>query len=409
MEETIRKLASIQRISELNPIEGADAIEVAKVRGWNVVVKKGEFQVGDLCVYCEIDSILPDGLNKKDQVEVKALDKEISTLKGSIKKLEQLENEGEVVDGLNDMKLTLSDLEHQREEIVARNTRPEFEFLRRNKFRIKTIRLRGQISQGICFPLSVLDYPLKKAGLTMEVFEGLDVTNILGVTKYEEPIPACLSGVKKGGFPSNQIKSDEERVQNLIDKLPMYRTHTWYVTEKVEGTSGTFILENGEFRVCSRNMELEESEDNTYWKVAREMNIEDKMRLWSKNNGNVNFNIQGEIIGESIQGNHYRIVGQTLLPFRAFNIDKFEFFTYEEFLSMMEEMELETVPILETNLTLPETYEELLEYADGQSVLNPKVLREGIVFVSTEPESKNDNGRLSFKVVSNKYILKHGK
>jgi len=116
----LRKLASIQKIRALTPIEGADAIEMATVLGWQLVVKKGEFQAGGLCVYCEIDSILP--------------------------------------------------------------ARPEFEFLKPRGMRIKTIRLRGQISQGICFPLSILP-----EGSPIE--EGADVTEILGIAKWEMPIP----------------------------------------------------------------------------------------------------------------------------------------------------------------------------------------------------------------------------
>lgn len=142
----MRKLASIQRIKALEPIEGADAIERATVLGWQLVVKKDEFRVGELCIYCEIDSILPE--------------------------------------------------------------KPEFEFLKSRGMRIRTIRLRGQISQGICFPLSFLP-----AETLIE--EDSDVTEILGVTKYEPPIPASLAGVMKGAFPSFIPKTDETRVQVL--------------------------------------------------------------------------------------------------------------------------------------------------------------------------------------------------
>src|SRR6218665_107411 len=142
----MRKLASIQRIKHLESIEGADAIEKAYVLGWQLVVKKGEFKEGDLCVYCEIDSLLPD--------------------------------------------------------------KPEFEFLKPRGMRIRTVRLRGEISQGIAFPLSVLP-------ADFEVTEDADCTDVIGVVKYEPPIPACLSGIAKGQFPSFIPKTDETRIQVL--------------------------------------------------------------------------------------------------------------------------------------------------------------------------------------------------
>lgn len=146
----MRKLASIQKIKDVQPIQGADTIEVASVLGWKVVVKKGEFQVGNLMVYCEIDSILPE--------------------------------------------------------------KPEFEFLRNKNFRIRTIRLRGQVSQGICFPLSVLP-------TNFEIEEGKECTEVLEIIKYEPPIPASLSGIVKGTFPSFIPKTDETRVQVLQELL----------------------------------------------------------------------------------------------------------------------------------------------------------------------------------------------
>jgi RNA ligase (TIGR02306 family) len=171
----MRKLASIQLIRSLEVIEGADAIEKASVLGWQLVVKKGEFQVGDLCVYCEIDSVMPE--------------------------------------------------------------RPEFEFLKPRGMRIKTIRLREQVSQGICFPLSILP-----DGIALE--ENTDCTDILRITKYEPPIPACLSGVVKGKFPSFIPKTDETRVQVLQQLLSKYRGEKCYISEKLDGSSATFYINN---------------------------------------------------------------------------------------------------------------------------------------------------------------------
>ena len=235
----MRKLASIQLIRSLEPIEGADVIEKATVLGWQLVVKKGEFRVGDLCVYCEIDSLLPD--------------------------------------------------------------RPEFEFLKPRGMRIKTIRLRGQVSQGICLPLSILP-----DGIAFE--ENADCTTILGITKYEPPIPACLSGIVKGKLPSFIPKTDETRVQVLQQLLSKYKGEKCYISEKLDGSSATFYIYNNEFGVCSRNLELLEDAANSFWKVARQMDIENKLRAL-----NGNYAIQGELVGEGIQGNKLRLKGQTVL------------------------------------------------------------------------------------------------
>ena len=248
MEE--RKLATIEVVKDLQPIEGADAIEVATIRGWKVVVKKNEFKVGDLCVYCEIDSVMPQ--------------------------------------------------------------RPEFYFLQTSHFRIKTIKLRGQISQGICFTLDVLPNEVISS-TSYENLVGTDVTEVLGVTKYEPAIPAQLAGKVKGNFPSFLKKTDEERIQNMEWVLTEYKDELFYVTEKVDGTSFTAYYNNGVFGVCSRNLDLFETEDNTHWKVARALKLEERMKSYGKN-----IALQGELLGEGIQKNHYQLKGQNILFFNVF-------------------------------------------------------------------------------------------
>jgi len=237
-----RKLASIQVIADIRPIEGADAIEVARINNWDVVVAKNVgHKVGDYVVYCEIDSFLP--------------------------------------------------------------VREEFEFLRKSSFkrmgdqegfRLKTIRLRGQVSQGLILPISIF------GDFGWTAYEGLDVTERLGIVKYEPPIPAELAGKVRGNFPGFLRKTDEERVQNLTKDYAKWVEEglDFYVTEKLDGSSATFYLNGDVFGVCSRNLDLEETEGNTFWKVARELKLEEKLR----ENGQ-NLAIQGELIGEGIQGN----------------------------------------------------------------------------------------------------------
>ena len=334
-----RKLASVRKIKDISEIPNADMIELATVDGWKVVVAKNVgHKVGDFVVYCEVDSFLP--------------------------------------------------------------IKPEFEFLRKSSykkmgdqegFRLKTIKLRGQVSQGLILPISevipfpdVLDY--------MEV--GKDVTELLGIVKYEPPIPAELAGKVKGFFPSFIPKTDEERVQNLVSEYDTWKSKTFYVTEKLDGSSATFYIKDGQFGVCSRNLELLESETNTFWKVARELDLENKMRDLG-----MNISLQGELIGEGIQGNPYKIKGQTVKFFNLFDIDLQTYHSLSIFEKLIKrDLGLDTVPILNKNFKLPETVEEILKYADDKSVLNPNFDREGVVIRSMDRT-------ISFKVISNKFLL----
>ena len=337
----MRKLASIQKIKALEPLENADAIEKATVLGWQLVVKKGEFKAGDLCVYCEIDSLMPD--------------------------------------------------------------RPEFEFLRPRNMRIRTIRLRGQVSQGICFPLSVLPEET-------EITEDADVTGILGITKYEPPVPACLSGIMKGRFPSFIPKTDETRIQVLQRLLDKYQGEKCYVTEKVDGTSVTYFVNNGEYGVCSRNMELLESDENTLWIVGRALDMENKLRSL-----NGNFALQGELIGENIQSNKLKLKGQTVLFFNIFDINKSEYLPFELFIKVTGDLGLKTVPLIETDYILPNSIEEIIKKSVRKSLVVPDVWAEGIVIRplrEIRDFQLNDeglvHGRVSFKAVNPEFLIKYG-
>jgi RNA ligase (TIGR02306 family) len=340
--ENLRKLASIRKISDIQPIEGADMIELVIVDGWKVVVAKNVgHKLGDLVIYCEIDSFLP--------------------------------------------------------------IREEFEFLRKSSykkmvdgtegFRLRTIKLRGQVSQGLILPISVLNPT--DTNIYVEPFEGLDVTEMLEIVKYEPPVPAELAGKVKGLFPSFLRKTDEERIQNLTLEYEGWKNSDkgFYVTEKLDGSSATFYFKDGEFGVCSRNLELLETEGNTFWKVARELKLEE----WLTSQ-DVNYSIQGELIGESVQGNPYKIKGQTVRFFNAFNIDTQEYLGLEEFELLISSMGLKSVPILDREFTLPDTIDELLKYADSKSVLNSNFDREGVVIRSVDR-------KISFKVISNKFLL----
>jgi len=341
----MRKLASVQKILELNLIEGADSIERATVLGWQLVVKKGEFSVGDLVIYCEIDSLLPE-------IE-------------------------------------------------------EFMFLKPRGMRIRTVRLRGQISQGICFPLSFVEM----LGLLPEdMIEGQDVTSAMRIEKYEPPIPACLSGTMKGKFPSFIPKTDETRVQVLQRLLDKYKGEKCYVTEKLDGSSATYYVKEGEFGVCSRNMELLESEDNSFWRVARQMEIENKLRSLGKN-----IAIQGELLGEGIQGNKLKVKGHTVRFFNAFDIDKFEYIDFDEMIEIFEQLGLPTVPIISVDYKLYNNIDEIVKMANIRSTIAPEVWAEGIVIrpykekINLLLSNENfNNGRVSFKAINVEFLIKYG-
>lgn len=328
----VRKLASIQKILKLTPIPNADLIETATVLGWEVVVKKGEFNVGDLVVYMEIDSLLPN--------------------------------------------------------------KPEFEFLKSNGMRIRTIRLKGQISQGICFPLSILPE-------SFVIEEGKDCTEELGVIKYEPPIPAHLAGIVKGKIPSFIPKTDETRVQVLQELLDKYANTRCYVTEKIDGTSATFYVKDGVFGVCSRNLELLEDDTNTFWKIAREMDIENKLLSL-----HANVAIQGELYGENIQSNPINIKGQTIRFFNLFNIDRYRYYDFIELEVILRRLNLPMVPVIDSNYILETNINSIVEKSKIKSTLNPKIWAEGIVIRPYFEKYDSQYGRISFKSINPEFLLK---
>lgn len=341
---TERKLVTLRRIDEIVPIEGADAIELAKIGGWQAVVKKNEFQEGDICVYFEIDSFVPV------------------------------------------------------------NEEP-FKFLVKNKItwngkegaRIKTIKLRGQLSQGLALhPINVFPDESKEPGFFNWVFRAHeaeeDLTEVCGVEKWEPVIPANLAGKVRGNFPSFLRKTDQERIQNLdINKL-----HGLYeVTMKLDGSSMTVYRHEGRFGVCSRNLDLIETEDNSFWRVARLLKIEEMM---IENNYD-NIAIQGELMGPGVQGNKE---GLKELDFFVFDIfDEGKGYVNGYIRRMMANiLGLTHVPIIDPLLEFNMSMEEALEYANGPS-LNAK-LREGVVL----KDLNNPNN--SFKIISNAWLLKNG-
>lgn len=355
----MRKLVTIRKIGEIVPIEEADRIEIAVVDGWRVIVKKGEFQPNDLCLFFEIDSFLP-------------LHEEFEFLrKSSYKKLE---------DGTEG-------------------------------FRLKSQKLRGILSQGLALPTSILkEFPAAK--LNTNLFLGdtvcinektvgdLDISNYLGVTLYEPPVSIIMGGRVRGSFPVFIPKTDEERIQNIPRLLVDMQGIPFYSTEKLDGCSFSAYKVDTRFGICSRNLELEYDPAVLYCKIADKYELSKKLEILR-----LNIALQGEIVGPGLAKNYYKLPDHELFLFSIYDIDARKYFSYAKFKIIASMLHLKTVPIVHENIYLPNTIQEILEMANGKSSLNPLVAREGLVFRPLEEISHPRFGRVSFKVLSNSHLL----
>jgi RNA ligase (TIGR02306 family) len=351
------QMAYIAEITHLVPIRDADAIEKAVINaGWPVVVKKGEFEVGAKVLYFEIDSWVPTELAP----------------------------------------------------FLSKGKEPrEYNGVKGEKLR--NIKLRGCRSQGLVLPISLIttvkdvvsvqinsDVFFSKEGIEpIKVEKGALLGDLLGVQKWEAP-EGFASGNAKGNFPTAVPKTDAERIQNLRRDLEDWiaRGLTFEVTEKLHGTSFTALVIDGEFGVCSRNLLLQEGE-GTYWSVAEKHGLKEKMLAMGRN-----FAVQGEIIGPGVLGNQYMLPESEVFVFNVFDIDKKGYVTPSERHSVIEELGLKHVPVLENVMFFEgTTIDMLLEHAEGRSAINGSE-REGLVFKCIEDPS------IQFKAVSNIWLDK---
>jgi RNA ligase (TIGR02306 family) len=339
----MRQLATIRKISAIDPIPDADKIEVCTVDGWKVVSQKGLYSPGDLVVYCEIDSWIPATVAPFLCEHLKA-PREYNGVPGE---------------------------------------------------RLRTKKMRGQISQGLLLPLKSQEIRDAFSGEPV-VKEGDDVTEVLGIQLWEKPISAQMAGVIKGSFPSFIPKTDQERVQNLKKHMEgwMMEGGLWEVTEKVNGSSMTVYVNGDEQGVCSRNNDLKFSEENSFWRVAIKYNLIDKIKLTD-----MNLAFQGELVGEGVQGNKYGFKGLTFLLFDIYDIDRGEYFSPSERTQMADKFDVTQVPFVAIE-PITKSMDWYLDYAEGKSQLNPTVEREGVVFRWLVD-------RKSFKVINNVFLLKH--
>lgn len=363
----MRKLASVQIIEELIPIKGADFIETAKVLGWYCVVKKGEFEVGDKCVYFEIDSILPP--------------------------------------------------------------EPCFEFMKDRKYRVKTIKLRKQISQGLALSFDTLGFTSKEHSV------GIDLTEYLGVTKHdpegdkERALVAQGKGKKKpwwtrwyygmklwnylnprrGGWPEWIPKTDETRVQNMQNVAKAVEGRYLYYTEKIDGQSLTIycnleertgIMSKGSTGVCSRNIHYPKQVSNNWWNWTAETCALETLEYYCRAEGK-SLAIQFELFGEGIQGNKYELEGRMAYAFNVWDIKEQRYLKLFEKIDVLNVCGFTMVPVL-VLMGFERTQEGFLKVAEGMSIVpNSECEREGIVVRDYSDDS------FSFKAISNKWLLEN--
>jgi len=345
----MRKLASIQRIWKIEPIEGADRIELAHVLGWQCVVNKGQFQAMDLAVYFEVDSFLP--------------------------------------------------------------VRPVFEFMRSSSYRnsnimgegfkLRTMKFRGQISQGLLLPGS--QFPEIPADAEL----GTDVTELLGVRKWEIEEKATTGGNVIGELPYDIPHTDETRVQAEPELIQAFAGLEYYISTKMDGSSHSIGVDEDGFHVTGHNFEYKDDGSSSFYEFVNKAGLKEKVLAFAKKNELKTFTVQGELCAPGIQKNRLKLFKPEWYVFTIRENGKRVGLRRME--DICRELEMTMVPIEEVGMDLPSKYhtvEALLERADGEYPNGGK--KEGIVIRPTEPVfCPLISASLSMKVVSNKYLLKN--
>lgn len=417
-----KPLAYIVKINDVTPIEGADKIELAHVLDYTVVVKKHEFSPGDLALYIEVDSVLPDGFTSEQKVTYEAI-KDGSYFKG--------------------LETTVEEANAAMERLKAASKYPYFEFLREKKFKIKSMKLSkfGVISQGILFRPS--DLKITDAKLGKDYTERFEIRELV----QDEEEAGLNTQYKKDGwfvrfmmrygwfrrwrkrkkisetwsdtFPA---KSDEENVQKLFTRMKtQYGDKEWALTEKLEGQNISIYTENvktGIFRkktskrvgVCSRTRELNPNgTGKNFWDTVKRLGLDEKIKnipgeWWCR----------GEHVGPGIQGNIYKVPQTDVIFFDFYRKEKYldtsngnvmrtrwVKLNFEESKEFAKQWDLKFVPILDEHYKLPDTAQQMLEESDKNTVFgnNFKHKREGFV------ARLRDDYTVSFKVKNPFYSI----
>lgn len=341
----LRKLVTIQEVKELIPIKDADNIELAKIMGWQCVVKKGEFKKGDKAVYFEVDSFLP-------------IEEKYEFLRTSSYRNNPYIGEG---------------------------------------FRIRTMKLRGELSQGLLLPFNVFDNEeeLKKLNI------GDDVTKLLNVQKWIMPEVEDASGTVIGNKPFGIPTTDELRIQSTEIFIEKLTGKSYYISTKMDGTSCTMYHKDGRVGITGRNDEFKDDGKSSFWEYAHKHNIPEKLKAYGKN-----IAIQGEFCGHGIQGNPLKLLKPKFFVFDIVDLDdKNSYYSFDDLVATVEELGLELVPIEEVGESFNYSMEELLEKAKGKYPSGKH--KEGIVVRSKIPEYVLEvYSKLSFKVLNNDFLLK---
>ena len=340
----MRQLASIQEIVEIKAIEGADAIELALIKGWQCVAKKGEFKKGDFCVYFEVDSYLP-------------IDPRYEFLRKT-----SYRNNEHMVEG----------------------------------FRIKTMTMRGELSQGLALPLSI--FP------EIDPQTQSDITEILGVRKWELPEVLGSMGIEIGNKPFGIPTTDETRLQSMPEFLEVFEGLPYYITTKMDGTSCTVYCMDGKVGVCGRNLEYKEDIiTSAMWAWVHRHGLKDRLLVQ-----NENIAIQGEFCGAGIQKNRMKLMEPNLYVFdiiKLYDGGGGKKLGLRELQHYCERLSLEIVPLEEIGDSFHYTLDEMLEKARGKYTSG--LDKEGIV-VRTQEVEHNDaiSHKMSFKVINNDFLKK---
>lgn len=413
-----KKLAYGVKIKEIREIPGADRIELATVMDYTVVVKKGEYKPGDMGIYVEVDSLLPDGL-----------DSELSIKYNLLKNHEIGKN------------MTDEERENAMKEIQAQSKYPYFEFLRDKKFKIKSMKLSkfGVISQGILFrPVDL--------GITDKVKDGQDFTIQFNITEIvQDAEEAGLNTGKKDSWlvrklmrykwfrnwrkrhniaevwdPTFPGKSDEENVQKIYSKMfAQYADKEWVATEKLEGQNITVYSEvvNGWFGrktkrigVCSRTRELNPNgNSHGFWDTVKRLHLDEKIK-----NIPGEWFCRGEHVGPGIQGNIYKLPRTEVYFFDFYKKveGKWVKLNFDESIAFAKKWDLPFVPVLDEHYKLPEGHTNdkgvfvsgadiMLQQSDKNTVFgnNLSHKREGFVL------RLKDDYNVSFKVKNPNYSI----
>lgn len=345
----MRKLASIQRVWKIESIDGADRIELAHVLGWQCVVNKGQFQPMDIAVYFEIDSFLP----------------------------------------IRDVFEFMRSSSYKKTDIMGEG------------FQLRTIRFRGQISQGLLLPVSQFPEIPKDADVDD------DVTELLGVRKWEIEERATTGGTVIGTLPYDIPHTDETRVQEEPELIQAFTGLEYYISTKMDGSSHSIGIDENGFHVTGHNYEYKDDGSSSFYKLVKAREYQTKMEDYMKALGMKTLTIQGELCAPGIQQNRLRL---TKPEWYVFTIrENGKRVGLKRMLQICEALDITPVPIEEVGTDLPSKYptvEALLSRADGEYPNGGK--KEGIVIRPTEPVfCPLISASLSMKVVSNKYLLKN--